>query len=40
MRWPLMLRETNAAEADGEVAWSRSPDAGIKPEAIISGNGG
>jgi len=30
MRWPLMLRQTNVAEADGEVVLSRSPDAGIK----------
>ena len=33
MRWPLMLRQTNVAEADGEIVRSRSPDAGIKPLA-------
>jgi hypothetical protein len=31
MRWPPMLRQTNVAEADGEIVLSRSPDAGIKP---------
>ena len=30
MRWTWMLRLTSAAEADGEVVWSRRPDAGVK----------
>jgi hypothetical protein len=30
MRWTLMARETNALEADGEVAWSSRFDAGVK----------
>ena len=30
MRWTRMARQTNVAEADGEVAWSRPPDAEVK----------
>ena len=30
MRWTRMLRLTSVAEADGEVVWSRRPDAGVK----------
>jgi hypothetical protein len=30
MRWTRTLRETNVANADGEIVWSRFPDAGIK----------
>jgi hypothetical protein len=31
MRWTLSVREMMRANADGQVAWSWSPDAGIKP---------
>jgi len=30
MRWTRMARETNVANADGEVVWSRPPDAEAK----------
>ena len=30
MRWTPWLRKTSAGGADGEIVWSRSPDAGIK----------
>src|SRR5580692_4103251 len=30
MRWTRMARQTNVAKADGEVAWSRPPDAEVK----------
>jgi hypothetical protein len=30
MRWTRMARETNVADADGEVVWSWSPDAETK----------
>ena len=30
MRWTQRRCETSAADADGEIVWSRSPDAGIK----------
>jgi len=30
MRWTRMARKTNVAVADGEVAWSRPPDAEVK----------
>jgi len=30
MRWTRRLQETNDADADGEVVWSRRPDAGVK----------
>ena len=30
MRWTRMARQTNVACADGEVAWSRPPDAEVK----------
>src|SRR3984893_4555015 len=32
MRWTRMARETNVANADGEVVWSRPPDAAAKVE--------
>ena len=36
MRWTRAARETNAPTADGEVVWSRYPDADIKlVEAMI-----
>ena len=31
MRWTLWPRETSAVRADGQVVWSRSPEAEIKP---------
>jgi hypothetical protein len=31
MRWTRMVRETKRIDADGEVVWSRYPDADIKP---------
>ena len=30
MRWTPWLRKASAGRADGEIVWSRSPDAGIK----------
>jgi hypothetical protein len=30
MRWPRRCRRTSDIEADGEIAWSRHPDAGVK----------
>jgi len=33
-------REMMRAEADGQVAWSWSPDAGIKPVERLTGDGG
>jgi len=30
MRWTRRARQTNVAGADGEVAWSRPPDAEVK----------
>ncbi len=30
MRWTRMARETNVANADGEVVWSWHPDADAK----------
>ena len=30
MRWTRMARQTNVADVDGEVAWSRPPDAEVK----------
>ena len=30
MRWTRRARETNVAEADGEVVWSWRSDAGVK----------
>jgi hypothetical protein len=33
-------REMMRAEADGQVAWSRSPDAGIKLVRFFTGDGG
>jgi hypothetical protein len=29
-RWTREYRKTNGADADGEVVWSRRPDAGVK----------
>jgi hypothetical protein len=30
MRWTLTVLKTRALDADGEVVWSRRPDAGVK----------
>jgi hypothetical protein len=42
MRWTRMARQTNVAEADGEVAWSRPPDAEVKllRNKLLRGDGG
>jgi hypothetical protein len=50
MRWTQSVREMMRIEADGEVVWSWSPDAGIKSvdmrfrpygrNADITGDGG
>ena len=41
MRWTRMLRETNVAEADGEIVWSWPPDAGVKSASDeLAGDGG
>ena len=32
-----MLRLTSAADADGEVAWTWRPDAGVKLRGVICG---
>jgi hypothetical protein len=37
MRWTWMLRLTSAADADGEVAWTWRPDAGVKLRGVICG---
>jgi len=31
MRWTLMGRRRAAQPADGEIVWSRPPDAEVKP---------
>jgi hypothetical protein len=31
MRWTVQLQQTSVVAADGEVAWSWRPDAGVKP---------
>jgi hypothetical protein len=35
MRWTRVRRKTNGANADGEVVWSRRPDAGVKSAETI-----
>jgi hypothetical protein len=35
MRWTLAHRLTRDGLADGEIVWSRSPDAGIKLQATL-----
>ena len=41
MRWTPWLRKTSAGGADGEIVWSRSPDAGVKlGETFSRGDGG
>jgi hypothetical protein len=34
------VREMMRADADGQVVWSWSPDAGIKPVSDFTGDGG
>ncbi len=36
LRWTRMCRETNGTFADGEVVWSRCPDAGAKFAGDVS----
>jgi hypothetical protein len=36
----VMARATNRAIADGEVAWSRHPDAGVQLRVIKARGGG
>ena len=40
MRWTLTARETNAAEADGEVVWSWRSEAGAKAAESSADDGG
>src|SRR5665647_157586 len=40
MRWTRMVLKTSALEADGEVVWSRRPDAGVKFALRRAGDGG
>ena len=41
MRWTLTYREASGKPADGEIVWSRPPDAEVKPFApIAQGDGG
>ena len=40
MRWTQRLRQTSAAEADGEVVWSRHPDAGVRSAEQSADDGG
>jgi len=43
MRWTRMARETNVADADGEVVWSWRSDAGakfVKTLSRLTGDGG
>src|ERR1700684_333709 len=36
MRWTPWQRKTSGADADGEVVWSRRPDAGVKFRGQVS----
>jgi len=36
MRWTRMARETNVADADGEVVWFWRSEAGAKVAGLIS----
>jgi hypothetical protein len=36
MRWTLAVRKTSAWEADGEVVWSRRPDAGVNTATTLT----
>jgi hypothetical protein len=42
MRWTRKLRLTSAADAYGENAWFRRPDAGVKfvRDKLLAGDGG
>ena len=40
MRWTRSGRQTSGVRADGQVVWSWSPDAGIKPVDEFTGDGG
>ena len=40
MRWTRLPRQTSEVRADGQVVWSWSPDAGIKPVDELTGDGG
>jgi hypothetical protein len=40
MQWTLTMLLTRAPDADGEVVWSRRPDAGVKLAATSAGDGG
>jgi hypothetical protein len=40
MRWTWSYRRTSGANTDGEVVWSRFPDAGIKLVDEFTGDGG
>lgn len=37
MRWTRVRYLTKGADADGEIAWSRSPDAEINPQGSRAG---
>ena len=40
MRWTRMARETNVADADGEVVWSWRSEAGAKVAESFADDGG
>ena len=35
MRWTRKCRQTSGTDADGEIVWSRRPDAGVKSAAML-----